>query len=44
MSDNDPKILEKEKKKTLQGQVKTVIDHAPGWNEKLASESEAIVS
>ncbi|TPX46536.1 hypothetical protein SeMB42_g03660 [Synchytrium endobioticum] len=41
--DNDPGLLEREKRRTLKGDVKTVINNAPGWNEALASESEANV-
>jgi len=37
MSDNDPQVLEKEKKEHLQKEEKS-------WNEKLASFSEASVS
>lgn len=37
MSDNDPEVLEKEKKKSLSKKDKE-------WNEKLASQSEAAVS
>ena len=43
MSDNDPTIIEKEKKKTLEGKVNSQIKEAPGWNEKLASVAEASV-
>ena len=37
---------EEEKNKSLMGDDKLshIIDHAPGWNESLASESEAYVS
>jgi hypothetical protein len=38
MSDNDPKVLEKEKQKHLQKEKEKK------WNEKLASQSEAAVS
>ncbi|KAG9291949.1 hypothetical protein G9A89_004887 [Geosiphon pyriformis] len=43
VSDNDPNIIEKEKNKVLKGQVKPVIKSAPGWNQELASDSEAII-
>jgi hypothetical protein len=40
-------ILEKEKQKNLKGENlkdnPAPIDHSPGWNEKLASKSEAEV-
>jgi hypothetical protein len=41
-----PKILELEKRRNLsktQHQTSTPISHAPGWNEALATESEAFV-
>ncbi|EJD49098.1 hypothetical protein AURDEDRAFT_162037 [Auricularia subglabra TFB-10046 SS5] len=45
MHDNDPEVLEREKRKNLSGtQHETSTPHktyAPGWNEHLASESEA---
>ncbi|KAL5531115.1 hypothetical protein ACEPAG_3991 [Sanghuangporus baumii] len=44
--DNDPDTLEREKRKNLSGkQHKTSSphEHAPGWNEYLASASEAAV-
>ncbi|THV07329.1 hypothetical protein K435DRAFT_959914 [Dendrothele bispora CBS 962.96] len=47
MHDNDPELLETEKKRNLsQEQHKTstpLSEHAPGWNEHLASTSEASV-
>ncbi|CAG8473582.1 7955_t:CDS:2, partial [Ambispora leptoticha] len=50
VSNNDPKILEKEKEKTLKVSSsskekvnKSRVKHAPGWNELLASDSEAII-
>ncbi|CAG8557387.1 277_t:CDS:2 [Ambispora gerdemannii] len=43
VSNNDPKILEEEEEKLSKGKVKSKIITAPGWNEVLASESEAIV-
>ncbi|KAI0715842.1 hypothetical protein C8T65DRAFT_643392 [Cerioporus squamosus] len=47
MHDNDPEVLEKEKHRNLtkqQHKTSTPIpDHAPGWNEHLASASEAAV-
>ncbi|KAF8144053.1 hypothetical protein K438DRAFT_1632445 [Mycena galopus ATCC 62051] len=44
--DNDPETLEREKQRNLSGsQHKTSAPHvhAPGWNEYLASDSEASV-
>ncbi|RHZ75945.1 hypothetical protein Glove_208g111 [Diversispora epigaea] len=43
MSDNDPEILEREKRRLLSGNVKGVMSSAPGWNEMLASDSEAMI-
>jgi hypothetical protein len=43
VSDNDPDTLAREKTKALEGHTPTVIPGAPGWNEKLASDSEAVV-
>ncbi|KAL9714028.1 hypothetical protein Ac2012v2_002335 [Leucoagaricus gongylophorus] len=47
MHDNDPEVLEREKHRNLtQSQHKTSTPHkkdAPGWNEYLASASEANV-
>ncbi|KAJ3090165.1 hypothetical protein HK102_004509 [Quaeritorhiza haematococci] len=43
VSNNDPEVLEREKERVLKGQVTSVIPEATGWNEKLASDSEAIV-
>ncbi|KAF7369335.1 hypothetical protein MVEN_00261800 [Mycena venus] len=46
MHDNDPATLEKEKHRNLQGKQdknSTPHEHAPGWNEPLASASEASV-
>ncbi|KAI5116264.1 hypothetical protein M0805_008169 [Coniferiporia weirii] len=43
---NDPDVLENEKKRNLSGQqhkTSTTHDDAPGWNEYLASSSEAAV-
>ncbi|KAI9638393.1 uncharacterized protein MKK02DRAFT_42781 [Dioszegia hungarica] len=42
----DPKTLETEKKRNLKGEQDSSNphpEHAPGWNEKLASDSEAAV-
>jgi hypothetical protein len=37
-------VLEREKHKNLAGkQEKSLIDNAPGWNDLLASASEAVV-
>ncbi|GAW02587.1 ctg1 protein [Lentinula edodes] len=44
MHDNDPDVLDTEKKRNLsktQHGTSTPHDHAPGWNEHLASASEA---
>ncbi|KAJ7867021.1 hypothetical protein B0H14DRAFT_2218986, partial [Mycena olivaceomarginata] len=48
MHDNDPETLEREKHRNLKGEQHktsntTPHDHAPGWNEPLASASEASV-
>lgn len=46
MHDNDPETLEREKRRNLSGiqhKTSTPIDDAPGWNEDLASTSEAHV-
>lgn len=40
-SGNDPEVLEKEKKRNLRGEQDS--PHVEGWNEDLASESEAAV-
>ncbi|PCH34298.1 hypothetical protein WOLCODRAFT_160764 [Wolfiporia cocos MD-104 SS10] len=44
--ENDPHLLETEKRRNLTGQqhkTSTTMEHAPGWNEYLASASEAAV-
>ena len=43
VSDNDPATIRREKAKSLEGHTPTVMPGAPGWNEKLASDSEAVV-
>jgi len=46
MHDNDPELLEREKRRNLSGDQhgkSTPIDNAPGWNESLATASEAFV-
>ncbi|KAG2752147.1 hypothetical protein P692DRAFT_20830369 [Suillus brevipes Sb2] len=46
MHDNDPEMLERGKRRNLSGtqhETSTPIDDAPGWNEDLASASEAHV-
>ncbi|KAJ7455389.1 hypothetical protein B0H11DRAFT_2067896 [Mycena galericulata] len=46
MHDNDPEVLESEKSRNLAGtqyKTSTPHKHAPGWNEHLASASEASV-
>lgn len=44
MHDNDPDLLEVEKKRNLENKqhaTSTPISEAPGWNEYLATSSEA---
>ncbi|KAK0469728.1 uncharacterized protein EV420DRAFT_1496258 [Desarmillaria tabescens] len=46
MHDNDPEMIEREKHRNLskmQHRTSTPIDNAPGWNEALATASEASV-
>ena len=43
VSDDDPDTIAREKAKALEGHTPTAIPGAPGWNEKLASDSEAVV-
>ncbi|KAI0300958.1 hypothetical protein BC826DRAFT_628833 [Russula brevipes] len=46
MHDNDPEVLEREKRRNLSRhpyQTSSPLDHSPGWNERLASTSEANV-
>lgn len=46
MHDNDPEVLEREKRRNLTRQpyqTSSPLDHSPGWNEHLASTSEAHV-
>ncbi|KAI0250220.1 hypothetical protein BJV78DRAFT_1220535 [Lactifluus subvellereus] len=46
MHDNDPEVLEREKRRNLARQpyqTSSPLDHSPGWNERLASTSEAYV-
>ncbi|KAI0671375.1 hypothetical protein C8Q78DRAFT_972753 [Trametes maxima] len=47
MHDNDPEVLEQEKRRNLsksQHETSTPMpDHAPGWNQHLASASEAAI-
>ncbi|KAI0058181.1 hypothetical protein BV25DRAFT_1830352 [Artomyces pyxidatus] len=46
MHDNDPDVLDREKRRSLSRkpyQTSSPMDHAPGWNETLASSSEAYV-
>lgn len=44
MHDNDPELLEREKAKNLAGhEHETGIHNAPGWNDRLASSSEAAI-
>ncbi|KAL6302505.1 hypothetical protein BKA93DRAFT_736672 [Sparassis latifolia] len=45
-NDNDPEVLELEKQRNLsksQHKTSTTVENAPGWNEYLASASEAAV-
>ncbi|KAF0552596.1 ctg1 protein [Gigaspora margarita] len=42
-SDNDPMIIEREKQRLLKGHHVGQLKNAPGWNERLASDSEAMV-
>ncbi|KAK9815592.1 hypothetical protein WJX72_006474 [[Myrmecia] bisecta] len=42
-SDNDPDVLEREKQKNLRGENPVHMPGVEGWNENLASESEASV-
>jgi len=44
--ENDPEVLEREKRRNLSRQpyqTSSPLDHSPGWNESLASTSEANV-
>ncbi|KAF8202141.1 hypothetical protein BJ912DRAFT_943874, partial [Pholiota molesta] len=45
MHDNDPNVLEREKRRNLEKKFHNFSphEHAPGWNETLASASEASV-
>jgi len=46
MHDNDPEVLEREKRRNLARhphQTSSPLDHSPGWNETLATTSEAHV-
>ncbi|CAE7076466.1 unnamed protein product [Rhizoctonia solani] len=38
---NDPEALEREKHRNLRGEQHSPHEHAPGWNELLATDSEA---
>lgn len=42
-SDNNPEIIQREKERNLTGQTGEHVPGVPGWNEKLASDSEATV-
>ncbi|KAK9815259.1 hypothetical protein WJX72_000798 [[Myrmecia] bisecta] len=42
-SDNDPEVLEREKQKNLEGETESHPRVPQGWNERLASDSEAAV-
>jgi len=42
-SDNDPHVLEREKQKNLRGHDEEHVPGVKGWNEHLASDSEAAV-
>jgi len=43
VSNNDPEVLEREKQRNLSGNQHDTHKHAPGWNEPLASISEAFI-
>lgn len=43
MSDDNPGVIEKEAWKNLHGKTRSWIKEARGWNERLASDSEAVV-
>ncbi|KAL4528565.1 hypothetical protein Ndes2437A_g03127 [Nannochloris sp. 'desiccata'] len=44
VSDNDPEVIEKAKERHLKGKTKSHFpEEAPGWDEALASDSEAVV-
>lgn len=43
MSDNDPDVFRREKERNLKGETGEHVPGVPGWNEKLASDSEAAV-
>ncbi|RIA86980.1 hypothetical protein C1645_828415 [Glomus cerebriforme] len=41
--DDNPLTLYREKERLLKGKVKDILKSAPGWNELLASDSEAMI-
>lgn len=43
MNDGNADTIQEEKEKTVKGGNKSSVEHAPGWNESLASQSEAKV-
>lgn len=43
VSNNDPAVIEKELRRSLEGHVPARVPTAPQWSEVLASESEAVV-
>lgn len=43
MSDNDPELIEKHKKRQHEGKTVSNIREVEGWDEKLGSDSEAII-
>lgn len=43
MSENHPETLHAEVQRSREGKVPLHVPSAPGWNEKLASDSEAVV-
>eukprot|EP00887_Chlorella_sp_A99_P005630 scaffold1.g5630.t1 len=42
-SDNEPEVMEMEKQRALKGQSVPHVRQVPGWSERLASDSEAVV-
>lgn len=43
MADNNPETFKREKERNLKGETGEFVPGVPGWNEKLASDSEAAV-
>jgi hypothetical protein len=42
-AESDPDVLQREKERNLKGQAHTIHPDTPGWNHRLASDSEAVV-